>query len=1119
MITTRKYLFGTTVLAGVLTLSAPAFAQTAPLTVAPDQDQATQVEEIVVTGSRIRRDPTTAPTPLIQVNRESLLSTGQTTVIDYLATIPALSNSQVPSDTTGNALGSLGLSLPNLRTLGAGRTLTLVDGRRHVGSSIGSLAVDVDTIPRLLIENVEIVTGGASSVYGADAVSGVLNFILRKDFEGLEIDGNYGIINKGGNETTGRISVLGGVNLLDDRLNLYGFAEYETIDDVNAESIEYLGNAWGLVGNDSDPTGAGFTSDGVIDAVLYRDLRQLQILRGGQLTIANGVRPTSLNDPDVPGVTANCLAANGPLTADCYNPRPGLTYVFNSDGTARLADFGGRVANTGRFQGTHVGGDGENPALFNRESIFPQSESQRYQVGANFALTDSINLHAEYKYVLEDSFQNGGPAFADVYFTNAFSLAQQQNPVLNARTSSPSAFLSRLDNAFLPANVLAQILTNQVQPWANPTGTVGQPSGDNPGTALTPFSAPWARYTAWSRDRVQENTRELNRFVISADGTVGDMGFVRDINWDIGYTYGTVDNQNTEFPVDGFRYALAVDAVRDTAGVLGTPNAIVCRARLLTANGATIANQNTGAAAGSAGALTSNSPEVAQCQPYNIFGEGAASQAAIDYITHKTGVDETNTQENAVASVSATIGDYWGAGPIGVALGAEYRRQETTGTGRTRTTEGRWLLSNIGDDWGDNAKYDTQEVFAEVAIPLFRDSWLGTYAELSGSYRYSDFSTTGGNDVYGVNLVYRPIPELAFKTSFNTSVRTPDLGEQFGPRVQTFATIADPCDAQAIANLVDRTIANQRIANCTTQAAAVGLGGTFSFSDPNAPNAFRPIYSSSVSGALAGNLALKPETSESFTFSTVYSPPIFPGLNISLDYYEIEIKDVLAGVAGQTAANLCVNGPTLNDVFCNVITRSPRDLAAPGDDRFKITDFLQASFNFAKRTTRGLDFTANYSSELADITPWDLGRVSASVRGSWLIEQKQFNNIANPNDFTEFSGSIFYPRVRLTTVLSYAPTDNFTASWSVDWQSAQDIIQVRDAVNNPDSRPKEYFNTGNFARHDLQFRYGIRPDLDLRFGVTNATNAQPVPWLGTALNSNFDPYGRRFNVGFNFRPW
>lgn len=152
----RNYLFGTTILAGVVAMSAPAYQ--AQQTAAEAAD-ATQVEEIVVTGSRIRRDPVTAPTPLIQVDRETLLTTGQNTVIDYLATIPALMNSQVPSDTTAGVLNAGGLSLPNLRSLGSGRTLTLVDGRRHVGSQQGTLAVDVDTIPRLLIESVEIVTG------------------------------------------------------------------------------------------------------------------------------------------------------------------------------------------------------------------------------------------------------------------------------------------------------------------------------------------------------------------------------------------------------------------------------------------------------------------------------------------------------------------------------------------------------------------------------------------------------------------------------------------------------------------------------------------------------------------------------------------------------------------------------------------------------------------------------------------------------------------------------------------------------------------------------------------------------------------------------------------------
>nr|MBF0665254.1 Plug domain-containing protein [Brevundimonas sp.] len=160
MLLKRKYLFGTTILAGVMVAAAaPALAQETQLPGVNVQGQqgqeATEIEEVVVTGSRIRRDPTNSPTPLIQVQREDLLSTGQASVIDYLATIPALSNSLVPSDTTGSNLNDGGLEFANLRSLGSGRTLTLVDGRRHVGSQAGTLQVDVSTIPRLLIENIE----------------------------------------------------------------------------------------------------------------------------------------------------------------------------------------------------------------------------------------------------------------------------------------------------------------------------------------------------------------------------------------------------------------------------------------------------------------------------------------------------------------------------------------------------------------------------------------------------------------------------------------------------------------------------------------------------------------------------------------------------------------------------------------------------------------------------------------------------------------------------------------------------------------------------------------------------------------------------------------------------
>ncbi|HEX8660278.1 MAG TPA: TonB-dependent receptor plug domain-containing protein, partial [Brevundimonas sp.] len=325
MLLKRKYLFSSTILAGVMAVAAPAFAQSQlpAVNVQGQADpEATEIDEVVVTGSRIRRDPVNAPTPLITVNREQLLETGQSTVIDYLATIPALSNSVVPSDTTGSNLGDGGLSLANLRSLGSNRTLTLVDGRRHVGSNGGSLAVDVDTIPRLLIENVEIITGGASSVYGADAVSGVLNFVLRKDFEGLEIDANYGMINQGG-QANRRISILAGANLLDDRLNVWTFGEYDKNDQVKMLDIDWYDEAWGTFGNDADPTAAanGPNNDGIFDnAGPVSDRRTLQILRWGQVTLANNQPASPLNDPDVPFV--NCPDAytfNNLLAANCYN--------------------------------------------------------------------------------------------------------------------------------------------------------------------------------------------------------------------------------------------------------------------------------------------------------------------------------------------------------------------------------------------------------------------------------------------------------------------------------------------------------------------------------------------------------------------------------------------------------------------------------------------------------------------------------------------------------------------------------------------------------------------------------------------------------------------------------
>lgn len=1107
----RQHLLATTVLAGVLAAGS-AVAQTAPsqqppLAVAPTADPeattAEQLDEIVVTGSRIRRDPTNAPTPLIQVGREALLNTGQTTVIDYLATLPALSNSVVPSDTTGSGLGDGGLSLPNLRSLGSNRTLTLVDGRRHVGSSGGSLAVDVDTIPRLLIENIEIITGGAASVYGADAVSGVLNFVLRKDFEGLEIDANVGMINQDG-QLNKRFSALAGKNFFDDRLNVYIHGEYEEVDEVTSNDIDWIDEAYFLGVVDSDLTATPY--DGQVDRLLYKNVLRMDTPRWGQTTLGNIQQPTDLTSPNV--AYQECFDEDGGWTysANCYGVTPGKTFWYDG-GAARPANFGERIGNVGINRPYNIGGDGENIADFSTGSRVPHSKSARFQAGSTFRLTDNIELYGEAKYITEDTYDLGQPTFYDIDLVNSYGAS-----VVNPIYSTNNFDLRWSDNAFLPQNVKDAIRTNTVTPYSQPTLT-------SPGQPLAPIAAQFARHSLFGPDRYQDNTRELQRYVFGARGDWDQIGFVRDLAWDIGYTFGKVEVENREHGTDTQRFALAADAVVDTAGIVnGQAGQIVCRVQLLDAQGADLDDYQRG---GDLRDSEYGRNSIDQCAPLNVFGKGNQSAEAIEYILADIGVTEENQQQQALASISGNLWDFWGAGSIGVAIGGEWRREETSATGRDRDTAGRLLFLNTGPDFLE-AAYESKEVFAELSVPLFRDTMLGEYAELSGSYRYADYSTVGAQDVYGVNLIYRPIQDIAFKTSFNTSIRVPDLGENFSPFSQTFLNnFTDPCTTAAITAVNDTTERANRVQNCSALAAQQGLQFDFAGATPETTDDFRPDYTSGIAGVLGGNPALQPEESDSFTFSTVLKPRFIPNFSLVLDYYEIKIDNVISAISAATAAANCVNGPSLNEAACATIFRNnpdiPFGIGAPQGD--PIGGFIQGSVNYAKLETRGLDFTVNYGFDFEEMMGRNWGRLDYSLGGLYLIEQQQFLNAEDPSDFDELVSTPYYPKVRFTSSLTYTPNETWSVNWTADWQTSQDIIESRDFINNADSRYYYQTRTGNFARHDLTVRWNVREDLSVRAGVVNVFDAEQKDYLGTTLYSNFDPYGRRFFVGLNFRPF
>ena len=223
----------------------------------PGRDEAAPVEEIIVTGSRLPRRDFSAPSPIATLDEEALTFSGQATLEEALNNMP-----QVAPDfgRTSNNPGD-GTATVNLRGLGAERTLVLLNGRRLAPSGVGS-AADINNLPQALMERVEIITGGATTVYGADAVAGVVNFITRSDFEGFGIDASA-YVTEEGDSNINDINVTYGLNFADGRGNvtLYGGyydreATYASQRDFTSETIvDFWDGTLGPGGSSINPSG------------------------------------------------------------------------------------------------------------------------------------------------------------------------------------------------------------------------------------------------------------------------------------------------------------------------------------------------------------------------------------------------------------------------------------------------------------------------------------------------------------------------------------------------------------------------------------------------------------------------------------------------------------------------------------------------------------------------------------------------------------------------------------------------------------------------------------------------------------------------------------------------
>lgn len=285
--------------------------------------QAASVEELIVTGSRIPRPNLDQPTPVSTVSQQMLQNAGTQNLGNIIAELPALSFSGTVR-ANGNSFGDAGgLNFPNLRDLGTSRTLTLVDGHRHVPGDAGDSAVDLNSIPAALVDRVEVVTGGASAIYGSDAVSGVINIITKKNFEGIEaqIEGGRATEGKYGDDRSAYITV--GRNFDNGRANFTATAFWDQQDGVTANDIR-SNNNYGTIVN-SPPF------DGVPDRLLVPNLVSELIdensvllgfnLNTGALTTIAGftVNGAPVTQPTRTGTNSTAFGSFAAPCATCFN--------------------------------------------------------------------------------------------------------------------------------------------------------------------------------------------------------------------------------------------------------------------------------------------------------------------------------------------------------------------------------------------------------------------------------------------------------------------------------------------------------------------------------------------------------------------------------------------------------------------------------------------------------------------------------------------------------------------------------------------------------------------------------------------------------------------------------
>ncbi|MET1256463.1 TonB-dependent receptor domain-containing protein [Aliikangiella maris] len=467
------------------------------------------------------------------------------------------------------------------------------------------------------------------------------------------------------------------------------------------------------------------------------------------------------------------------------------------------------------------------------------------------------------------------------------------------------------------------------------------------------------------------------------------------------------------------------------------------------------------------------------CLPLRVLGENT-DQAAIDWVTAITTQSQLNTQSIFSGYITGEVFELPG-GSASVVLGAEYREDTILFNPDPAERGGIILLAGENNPVPES-KLDVSEVFTEINLPIV------DMLEIGAAYRSSDYSTVGSVDAWSATLDFRPIEDLAFRVTSSTSIRAPSVYELFNPGNTIFNIIQDPCDNQ---NVVRGSNPAVRAANC---AEDVGED----FTDP---------LSGATRATLAGgNAELEPEEADTITAGFVITPTAVPGLNMSIDWWQIKLTNK---IDTKQVANIlidCYDSPGLENSACGAITRRASDNAIIKVDGGQV--------NIGEVDLEGFDISLEYRFEAA--------KLFEDMPGSFglrLITTKLEENTINDDDvITIQAGDYDNPEWAGTFTASYN-ADHWGVNLNTIFRGsslADPDLNTVDNSGNPVNYDEAYPN-GNgevdtLYRFDLNGYYALSSSTTLSFGVRNLTDEEPPRVTGffSGRNGAADVIGRTY---------